>query len=148
MSVAVITGAASGIGASLARHAAACGMHVVLADVNADDITKLAAEIGDRALSVPTDVSVPEDVEALANVAFSKFGHVDFLFNNAGVLSTGNSWEIDREIWQRSIDVNIMGIVNALHAFVPRLLAAGRPSRIVNTASVGGFFRANRSTCC
>ena len=124
MSVAVITGAASGIGAGLAREAARRGMKVVLADRDAAKLKAVADAIGDAALAVPTDVTDPAALEALAEAAYAAHGQVDLLFNNAGVLSTGFSWEISAKAWQTSLDVNIGGIVNGLRAFVPRLLAA------------------------
>lgn len=136
--VAVITGAASGIGAGLARHAAARGMTVVLADRDAARLTEVAGPIGEAAIAVETDVTDPAALERLAERAFAA-GPVELLFNNAGVLTTGNSWEIPADKWRTAIEVNVLGIVNGLRAFVPRLLAEGRPARIVNTASVGGF---------
>lgn len=136
--VAVITGAASGIGAGLAREAARRGMHVVLADRDTARLDEVVAQIGKKALAVPTDVTDPAALELLAERAFAA-GPVDLLFNNAGVMLTGNSWEIPLDQWRQAIDVNVLGIVHGLRAFVPRLLAAKRPSRIVNTASVGGF---------
>lgn len=142
MIVAVITGAASGIGAGLAREAARRGMKVVLADRDAARLDEVAAGIGEAALAVPTDVTDPAALDALADAAYTAHGQVDLLFNNAGVLSTGLSWEIPADRWQMSLDVNIGGIVNALRAFVPRLIAADRPARIINTASVGGFLPA------
>ena len=144
MSVAVITGAASGIGAGLAREAARRGMQVVLADRDAAQLKVVAQAIGDAALAVPTDVTDPAALEALADAAYAAHGQVDLLFNNAGVLSTGFSWEMSAKTWQTSLDVNIGGIVNGLRAFVPRLLAADRPARIINTASVGGFLPIQR----
>lgn len=134
--VAVITGAASGIGAGLARCAAARGMTVVLADRDVERLDQVAAETG--GIAVPTDVSDPAALDCLAERAFAA-GPVDLLFNNAGIMATGNAWEIPLGDWRRAIDINVMGVVNGLSAFVPRLLAAGRQSRIVNTASVGGF---------
>lgn len=139
MTVAVITGAAGGIGAGLAREAARRGMNVVLADRDAVVLREVARGIGAAALAVPTDVADPGSVEALAEAAYDAHGQVDLLFNNAGVMRTGNSWEISLDQWRQALDVNIGGILNAIHAFVPRLIAAGRPARIVNTASVGGF---------
>ena len=136
--VAVITGAASGIGAGLARHAAGRGMTVVIADRDAKRLAEVARGIGEAAIPVATDVTDPAALEALAERAFAT-GPVELLFNNAGVLTTGKSWEIPADKWRQSVEVNILGIVNGLRAFVPRLLAAGTPSRIVNTASVGGF---------
>lgn len=139
MPVAVITGAASGIGAGLAREAARRGMQVVLADRDAAAMKKIATEIGENALSVPTDVTDISAVEELAERAYRRFGAVDLLFNNAGVMTTGLSWEIPADKWEASWQVNVDGILNGLRAFVPRLIAADRPARIINTTSVGGF---------
>lgn len=139
MQVAVITGAASGIGAGLAREAARRGMQVVLADLDVARLADVAAGIGSAAVAVPTDVSDPASVEALAERAYAMHGQVDLLFNNAGVLSTGLSWEIPASRWQQVLAVNVGGVVNGLRAFVPRLIAADRPARIVNTSSIGGF---------
>jgi NAD(P)-dependent dehydrogenase (short-subunit alcohol dehydrogenase family) len=138
--VAVITGAASGIGAGLAKFAANRGMAVVLADWDAEGLEKVAGGIEGQCATLKVDVREEADLVALANLAFDRFGQVDLLFNNAGVLSAGLSWELTSEVWKRNIDVNIIGVVNGIRAFVPRLLAADRPARIINTASVGGFF--------
>lgn len=138
--VAVITGAASGIGAGLARHAVKRGMAVVLADRDAAGLQAIADELSGDVATLTIDVRKPSDLEALADLAYSRFGQVDIVFNNAGVLSAGLGWELSAEVWQRVIDVNIMGVVHGITAFVPRLLKADRPARIVNTASVGGFF--------
>ena len=139
MKVAVITGAASGIGAGLAKQAVARGMKVVLADRDQAGLDKVVGELGDLALAVVTDVTSQASLDALADKAYAAFGQVDLLFNNAGVLSTGNCWEISDAQWQQAWQVNVNGIVNGLRAFVPRLLKADRPARIINTASVGGF---------
>lgn len=139
MNACVITGAASGIGAGLARHAASLGMKLVLADWNEEALNRLAGELPGEVLSVPTDVRDDAAVKALARAAFERFGQVDLVFNNAGVLSSGLTWEIDAATWQRSLAVNIGGVVNVIRAFVPRLVAADRPARIVNTSSLGGF---------
>lgn len=139
MKVAVITGAASGIGAGLAKQAVARGMKVVLADRDQAGLDKVVGELGDQALAVVTDVTSQASLDALADKAYAAFGQVDLLFNNAGVLSTGNCWEISDAQWQQAWQVNVNGIVNGLRAFVPRLLKADRPARIINTASVGGF---------
>lgn len=137
--VAVITGAGSGIGAGLARHASSLGMRVVLADIAPEGLEKTRSTLTDDAIAVVVDVRDPAQVVALVDKTYAAFGDVDLLFNNAGVLSTGLSWEIPVDVWERSLDVNIGGIVNCLRGFVPRLLAADRPARIINTASVGGF---------
>ncbi|WP_340586983.1 SDR family oxidoreductase [Erythrobacter alti] len=139
MTVAVITGAASGIGAGLARHAASLGMDLVLADWDAAALQATAESLSTEVLAVPTDVRDEAAVQALAKAAYDKFGSVDLLFNNAGVLSSGLTWEIDSATWQRSLDINIGGVVNVIRAFVTRLIEADRPSRVINTSSMGGF---------
>lgn len=140
--VAVITGAASGIGTGLARKALALGMRLVIADLRADELQNVAATLEGEVLAVPADVRDPAAVEALAEAAWSRFGQVDMLFNNAGVMATGFSWEIEPERWQRTMAVNVDGVLNGIRSFVPRLLKAARPAHIVNTSSVGGFLPA------
>lgn len=140
--VAVITGAASGIGTGLTRKALALGMKVVIADVRADQLAAFADSLDGELLAVPTDVRDLAAVEALAEAAYDRFGQVDMLFNNAGVMATGFSWEIEPELWDRAMAVNVDGVQNGVRAFVPRLLAAQRPAHIINTASVGGFLPA------
>lgn len=139
MTVVVITGAASGIGAGLARHAASRGMDLVLADWDEAALTAVADSLSGNVLAVPTDVRDETAVQSLAKAAYDKFGQVDLLFNNAGVLSSGMSWEIDAATWQRSLDINIGGITNVIRAFIPCMIEADRPSRIINTSSWGGF---------
>jgi len=138
--VAVVTGAASGIGKGLAQYASQIGMSVVLADWDEQGASEVAQSLSGETAVLKTDVRELGDLEGLAQLAYDKFGQVDLLFNNAGVLSSGLSWEIEPEVWRRSFDINVMGVVNGIRAFVPRLLKAERPARIVNTASVGGFF--------
>lgn len=139
-SVAVITGAASGIGAGLARVAAARGMAVVLADWDEAGLSRTADSLKGEVVWHKTDVRNERDLVALADLAYDTFGQVDLLFNNAGVLSSGRVWEIDADTWSRSFEINVLGIVHGLRAFVPRMIDAQRPARIINTASVGGFF--------
>jgi NAD(P)-dependent dehydrogenase (short-subunit alcohol dehydrogenase family) len=135
---AVITGAASGIGQGLAREAARRGMRLVLADRDAAGLAAIAGDLPD-ALAVPTDVTDPAAVEALAKAAYRHLDTVDLLFNNAGIMATGFTWEIDPARWDASLAVNVGGVLNGLRAFVPRMIAKGHSARIVNTASVGGF---------
>jgi len=140
---AVITGAGSGIGAALARRAAAEGMTVVLADIRGEDAEDVAATLPGRShLVVATDVSDADSVEALATQVWDRFGAVDLLFNNAGIVPGGRHrqvWELDLQDWTWSIGVNLMGLVHGIRSFVPRMIAAGRPAHIVNTTSVAGF---------
>lgn len=137
--VAVITGAASGIGTGLARKAASLGMRLVLADVNAELLSAFAATLDAEVLAVPTDVTQACAVESLAEQAWARFGGVDLLFNNAGLMATGFSWEITPERFERCMNVNFGGVLNGIRSFVPRMLKEGRPGRIINTASIGGF---------
>ncbi|MET9349960.1 SDR family NAD(P)-dependent oxidoreductase [Streptomyces termitum] len=140
--VAVITGASSGIGSGLARHAAKLGMKLVLADIAADRLALFAEELratGAEVESVVTDVSAPASVEALADTAYTRFGTVDLLVNNAGIMAMGYSWEIPAERWDAMLRVNIGGYVNGIRAFVPRMLERGEKAWIVNVSSVGGL---------
>ncbi len=140
--VAVVTGAASGIGEGLARHCAKEGMRLVLADVNEQRLKVLADSLDTAALYQVTDVSDSEQVKALADFAWKQFGQVDLLFNNAGVLISGASWEIPLKDWQWILNINLMGVVHGLHHFVPRLLAQGTQAHIVNTSSLAGLMAA------
>lgn len=139
---AVITGAASGIGQALARRAAAAGMRLALADVDAVALQRAADALGvepDRCLRVVGDVSVGDDVGRLADAAFERFGAVHLLFNNAGVVLGRRAWEYSVADWEWLLGVNLMSVVHAIARFVPRLLAQQDESRIVNTASVAGL---------
>jgi NAD(P)-dependent dehydrogenase (short-subunit alcohol dehydrogenase family) len=138
-SVAVVTGAASGIGAALAQAFAAAGCAVVLADVEADALAAVAEGIDGDVLAVVTDVSDPAAVAHLADEAFARFGAVDVLCNNAGV-STFNPL-VDQTLndWRWVLGVNLWGVIHGVHAFLPRLLAQGRPAHIVNTSSLAGL---------
>lgn len=135
--VAVITGAASGIGAGLARHASALGMRVVATDVDRDGLEALEDLAGIEPWCV--DVTDPDDVEALAAEVFDIHGRVNLLFNNAGVLVDGKSWERSAKDWQWSLNVNVMGVVHGIRSFVPRMLAQGEAGRVINTSSIGGL---------
>ncbi len=147
---AVITGAASGFGLESCRIAAARGMNVVMADVQADALTRAAAEIS--ALGVPVlaqrvDVSQAEQVDALAAATQQRFGAPHFVFNNAGVGGGGLVWEQSLKDWQWVLGVNLMGVVHGLRAFTPLMLAAAAADpawrgHIVNTASMAGLINA------
>lgn len=137
--VAVITGAASGIGAGLASKASRLGMKVVLADLDAEKLEGIAAGLDGEKLAVSLDVTSLESMHALAETVWDRFGRVDLLFNNAGIMTTGLMWEIEPAQWQRAFDVNVGGVMNGIRAFVPRMIKAGLPARIINTSSVGGF---------
>ena len=140
---AVITGAGSGIGAALADQAAALGMNLVLADINRADLEAIAGRISASAILLQqTDVADPDAVQALADAAWDRFGGVDLLCNNAGVVPGGRHrfvWDYAPEDWRWAFGVNVDGVINGIRSFVPRMLAEGRSGHILNTASVAGF---------
>lgn len=146
--VAVITGAASGIGLALARRLAHDGMSLVLADVEVPRLKAALAELrnqGAAALAVPTDVSAEDQVNALADAAYAEFGAVHLLCNNAGVAAPGvgaTAWSASTQDWQWILGVNLMGVVHGVRAFVPRMLQGGHDGHVVNTASVAGLLTA------
>jgi NAD(P)-dependent dehydrogenase (short-subunit alcohol dehydrogenase family) len=142
--VAVITGAGSGIGRGLAQAFAEHGAQLVLADVDASDLEKTHNELPTRtrASLVPTDVSRPEEVDALAEHAFRICGAVHVLCNNAGVGCSGLAWEQSLEDWEWLLGVNLMGVVHGIRSFVPRMLAQGAPAHVVNTSSMMGLLAA------
>lgn len=148
---AVITGAGSGIGAALAWRAAAEGMNVVLADIALADAQAVADSLPDaQTLVVRCDVSDEASVQALADAAWNRFGSVDLLFNNAGIVPGGRHrmvWEYTPGDWQWSLGVNLYGVIHGIRAFVPRMIAAGTPAHIMNTASVAGFVSGSGSSC-
>jgi len=148
---AVITGAASGIGAALARRAGAEGMHVVLADVSVPEAEAVARSMTDvETLVVPCDVSSEASVQTLADASWERFGAVDLLCNNAGIVPGGRHrlvWEYTSGDWQWSLGVNFYGVIHGLRAFVPRMIDEGRPAHVLNTASVAGFVSGSGSAC-
>ena len=135
---AVITGAASGIGRALAHRLARERMQLVLADSDRKRLRATAAEIP-GALAIPTDVSRPAAVEALARRAWARFGAVHLLCNNAGIAEHGAVWEVPLRRWRKVFDVNLWGAVHGCLSFVPRMLAQGEPAHVLNTASMAGL---------
>jgi len=136
--VAVITGAGSGIGRATAHSLAARGARVVVTDLDADRAAAVAAEIGPAAVAQRCDVTVDADLVAARDLALERFGRVDVVMNNVGVLAVGRVEDIPLEAWQRSFDVNVMGIVRSNLVFLPLLVAQGS-GHVVNTASTAGL---------
>lgn len=138
--VAVITGAGSGIGAGLARHASRLGMTVVLADVDARAVAALRDELSAAAGSVHDvvcDVRNPDDVQDLADRAYRDVGPVRLLVNNAGIEQFGYLWDTPVANWQRIMGVNVSGVFHGVRAFLPRMMATGEQAWVWNIASVG-----------
>src|SRR6266487_1234780 len=140
--VAVVTGAASGIGHALAEKSAQEGMKVVLADVEERALKQAEEELkasGADVLAVQTDVSKAADVETLAKQAFATYGGVHLLFNNAGVVAGTTLWESSMADWQWVLGVNLWGVIHGVHYCVPRMLEQETEGHIVNTASLAGL---------
>ncbi|MFF2849159.1 SDR family NAD(P)-dependent oxidoreductase [Streptomyces sp. NPDC058001] len=141
--VAVVTGAASGIGLALARRFAADGLKVVLADVEEAALEKAAEGLradGTQVLARVVDVGERAEVLALADAAYDAFGAVHVLCNNAGVGSgaEGRMWEHDPNDWKWAFAVNVWGVFHGIQAFAPRMIASGAPGHVVNTSSGDG----------
>lgn len=139
---AVITGAASGIGLELARRAAAEGMRLALADIEQDKLAAAAATLGlpsERLLTRVTDVSREDEVAALADAAFARFGAVHLLCNNAGVGLTRVTWEHSTADWNWVLGVDLWSVIFGVQHFLPRMLEQTEGGHVVNTSSVAGL---------
>ncbi|HUY23240.1 MAG TPA: SDR family NAD(P)-dependent oxidoreductase [Acidimicrobiales bacterium] len=139
--VAVVTGAASGIGLGLAERFARSGLDVVLADVDEPGLQAASERVGAAGVStlaVVTDVSDPRAVESLAAAAVERFGSVHVVCNNAGVVSLADPWSGPLAAWEWVVGVNLWGVVHGVRAFLPLLVAQGE-GHIVNTASMAGL---------
>jgi NAD(P)-dependent dehydrogenase (short-subunit alcohol dehydrogenase family) len=139
--VAVVTGAASGIGLAVARRAAALGMSVVMADIDPAALRSarlLLSDGGAEALDVATDVSLVESVQELANTAERRFGSPWLVVNNAGVTTWKRTWDLAHEDWSWVMGVNLFGVVHGIESFLPGMLDRDE-GHIVNTASMSGL---------
>ena len=142
-SIAVVTGAGSGIGRGIALALAKRGVHTVVADLSEQRAHEAAKHVhettGVDVLAVQVDVSDQSQVERLADRSFDRFGNVDILCNNAGTATVGYCWEIPLSDWQFVLGVNLMGAVHGVRAFLPRMLSEGRAGHVVNTSSMAGL---------
>lgn len=143
--VAVITGAASGIGLAAAKAFAKLGMKVCMADLNTDElhhvmpsVAKLCENGMEDVLVQTVDVSVFSHVEELRDAVYARFGRVDVLMNNAGVLMRAGSWN-SYNLWQQMIGVNLWGVINGVQAFTDAMLSQNSPGLIINTGSKQGI---------
>jgi NAD(P)-dependent dehydrogenase (short-subunit alcohol dehydrogenase family) len=137
-SVAIITGAGSGIGRALAVEMAKRGARVTVADINESAAQEVAAAIGERAQARTLDVRSTEGFEALVEEVVEAHGRLDYLFNNAGIGVDGEVHELRPEHWDRVIDVNIRGVINGVSAGYP-VMVRQRSGHIINTASMAGL---------
>ncbi len=137
--IAVITGAGSGIGRALALACAREGASIVLADIDERGMAETAALISTPHHSQRCDVSKPGALDALAEATYARFGAAHLLFNNAGVAVAGPMWTATLDDWKWVLEINLMGVVHGIRAFVPRMLAQGGEGHIVNTASMAGL---------
>ncbi|MFC5749247.1 SDR family oxidoreductase [Actinomadura rugatobispora] len=136
--VAVITGAGSGIGRAAAHAFARRGARVVVTDIDGDRAARVAAGLAGRGTAATCDVTSLGDLEAVRDLALDRFGRVDLVMNNVGVLAVGPVEAIPLETWQRVVDVNLLGIVRSNLVFLPLLLERGS-GHVVNTASTAGL---------
>ena len=139
--VAVVTGAARGIGRALAEALAGRGMRLVLADVEAGPLEVAAEELragGGDVFAVTADVSRFADVERIGAAAMDVFGGLHVACNNAGVGGGGLTWEVDEQTWDWILGVNLFGVVHGLRVFTPLIISSGG-GHIVNTASMAGL---------
>ncbi len=143
--VAVVTGAASGIGLAAARQFAHLGMSVVLVDLDGEKLgaaeRQIAAEVPDGAANIaaiPTDVSKLDELEALERAVIQRFGRVHVLMNNAGI-QPGSALFGPQANWDKVIGVNLMGVINGTRVFGAGMLAHGEPGLIINTGSKQGI---------
>lgn len=140
--VAVITGAASGIGRAMAERCIHEGMKVVLADIEVEALAQTEQALSARRASVVavhTDVSRADDVETLAKKALSAFGAVHLLFNNAGVGAGLTVWETTQNDWTWTLNVNLWGVLHCIRTFLPIMFAQEGESYIANTSSIAGL---------
>jgi NAD(P)-dependent dehydrogenase (short-subunit alcohol dehydrogenase family) len=137
--VALVTGAASGIGLALARQFAAEGMRLVMTDIDAAPLDSAAAAIratGTEVEAIQLDVRDAEAMDRAARLAADRFGGLHIAVNNAGIVNGGTTWELPLEDWHAVIDVNLWGVIHGVRAFVPHILATGEEGHVVNIASM------------
>lgn len=139
----VVTGAANGVGKAAAQRFVQDGLGVVLVDLAGEALDRAEAELRDQTgasaivQAVPTDVTDTDAMTALADQVFA-LGEVAVLMNNAGIALPTGSWE-NAENWRKLLEVNLFGVMNGVHAFLPRMIEAARPAVVINTGSKQGI---------
>ena len=140
--VAVITGAASGIGFALSEKFATKGMKIVIADIDEKALDKAAERLSAKGAAVlpsVTDVSKADDVSELAKKTIKTYGSVHVLCNNAGVMRGGLSWEAPLEDYSWHLSVNLWGVIHGIRSFIPIMIEQDVESHVVNTSSMSGL---------
>mgnify|MGYP003666211449 FL=1 len=135
--VAVITGGADGIGLAAAHYFKSLGLDVCIADVDTTKLEQAQTALGE-VLTVVADVSQLADVGKIRGEAYQRYGRVDVLMNNAGVARHCGSWT-EYDAWMKVIDINLWGVINGIHSFVPAMVKQGTPAVIINTCSKQGI---------
>ena len=144
--VAVITGAANGIGFAVAKECVKREIKIVIADIDVVDLKKAEEKLksqGAEVLAVEMDVMKYEDMEMLAKKAVERFGHVDLLFNNAGIVIAGPAWKLSLNDWEWIMKANVWGAIHGEKVFIPLMLKQNTDCHIVNTSSVAGLLDLN-----
>ena len=142
---AIVTGAGSGIGASLCRALVAAGADVVCTDIDGDAAERTASALGERARAARLDVTDPAAVQAAVDDVVTRTGRLDLMFNNAGIVWGGDTELLTLDQWNAIIDVNIRGVVHGVAAAYPQMIKQGN-GHIVNTASMAGLTAAGQIT--
>jgi len=141
--VAVITGAASGIGKALTEKCIAEGMHVVMADIEEAALEQAASELqattNNQVLPIVANVAIETELRKVRDETVENLGGVHLLFNNAGVGGGGNSWNATQKDWDWVFGVNLWSVIYGLRVFVPQMIEQNTPCHIVNTASIAGI---------
>ncbi len=135
--VIIITGATSGIGKATARVLAKHGAKVVLSGRREERLEKLAGELGDSAIYLKSDVTNVEDMKAIVKLTKEKFGKVDVLFANAGIMPAGNMSELDLKGWMDMVDINIKGVLNSMYAIMPEFYQQNSGHIIITSSRAG-----------
>lgn len=137
--VAVVTGAASGIGLAVAKSLSDAGVCLLMTDLDRTAVDDGAAAVRDRggtAEAARLDVRDPDAVDKAADLAVTRFGALHIAVNNAGVVNRGLAWELSLDDWHRVLDVNLWGVIHGVRSFVPRILANADEGHVVNVASM------------
>jgi NAD(P)-dependent dehydrogenase (short-subunit alcohol dehydrogenase family) len=137
--VAIVTGAASGIGLAITEALVLEGCRVAMCDIDDASLNAHAIRLGDGGadvLALVVDVSDPDAVDEAGLAAVERFGKLNIAVNNAGIVNGGKAWELSLDDWHRVLNINLWGVIHGVRSFVPHILASGEEGHVVNTASM------------